>query len=95
MDDRSQEGASSAGLAVEKDTAREGAEVLGRAIGELLAGAQAHLHDLPQNDFQMRLRFAASEHLGRDISALATAAVVLLRRAGTRFPPASEPQRSL
>lgn len=73
---------------VEKDTALEGAEALRRAIAELLECAQGQMHQLPQNDFQLRLRFAACEHLGRDISTLATAAVVLLRRAGTTFPPA-------
>ena len=57
-----------------------GTDVLAKAIERILHNAEANLDALPRNGFQQRMRFAGLVEAGRDVSALAQAAVVLLRR---------------
>ena len=64
---------------IEQVTAEEGVRVLGAAIWQLLQDAKANSSDFPRSGFQQRMRFAGLAEVGRDLSALALAAVVLLR----------------
>ena len=73
---------------IDLETAALGTRALGVAIGQLLQDADVNSSDLPRNGFQQRMRFAGLADAGRDISALATAAVVLLRRSMSDREPA-------
>lgn len=65
---------------IEQNTAEDGTRALGAAIWQLLQDARASSSDFPRNGFQQRMRFAGLAEVGADVSALAHAAVVLLRR---------------
>jgi hypothetical protein len=67
-------------MMIEQDIAEAGTRALGAAIWQLLHDAKANASDFPRNGFQQRMRFAGLTEVGHDLSALALAAVVLLRR---------------
>ena len=65
---------------IEQETAADGTRALSAAIWQLLQDAKVNSSDFPRNGFQQRMRFAGLTEVGHDLSALALAAVVLLRR---------------
>ena len=65
---------------IDEETANEGTRVLGSAICALLQDALANASGLPRNGFQRRMRFSGLAGVGHDLSALASAAEVLLKR---------------
>lgn len=67
---------------VDTEVALVGSRALGVAIRQLLDQARDRTEAPQQNEFQQRMRFAGLVESGRDIAALAQAAVVLLRRSG-------------
>ncbi len=67
---------------IDQKTAAEGCGYINAAILELLEDAAGSCLTLPRNGFQKRMQLATLASYGRDISALATAAVVLSRRSG-------------
>ena len=73
---------------VDTDLAEQTSQLLATAILALVEGMAESCAPLPVNSFQRRMRLAALADAGRDISTLATAAVVMLRRSRMEFPPA-------
>ncbi len=65
---------------IEQETAEDGTRALSAAIWQLLQDAKPNSSAFPRNGFQQRMRFAGLVEVGNDLSALARAAVVLLRR---------------
>ena len=73
---------------IDDETANQACDILTTIILELAEDTADACFPAPCNGFQRRMRLAGLATAGRDISILATAGVVVLRRARAAFPPA-------
>lgn len=72
---------------VDLEVAEDGIVTLAHAIRQILDDARSRTVELPQNGFQRRMRFSALVAASHDVSTLALAAVVLIRRSRQDLEP--------